>query len=183
MNKTIIENGIEVYKYHFCEHCNKRIPVKKSHKLKGIPKCIKGHSGHKFKKGHNFVGKKGYHLSAETIQKQSIAKSGKNNPNYEGNNGFKNSEENYNFVDGYGHERWRCKHRKIGFCPLNKKTRISNTMHHLSDRETVIFEPKEFHDACYHGRGCSKEYRKMADAIALMWYSIEWFHLHGISID
>jgi len=138
----------------------------------GFKKGVRSNIDGEFKKGEkakNWNGfKKGYHPSPETIKKMSNSHSGKNN---------------LNWVDGYKQERWNSKIRGLGFEPLNKKNKISNTMHHLSDGETVVFEPKEFHDACNHrGKFSKGKNRKMADAIALMWYSIEWFYKHGIEV-
>jgi len=160
MAKTIIENSIKVYKNHFCHcPCHQRIPVKKCHTRFGIPRFIHGHNNieNKFKKGVRI--------------------------NIDGE--FKIGKDNLKYIDGCAKERINFKQRGKGFYPLNKKNKISNTMHHLSDNETVIFEPKELHDCCYHAGHVSnnKEQRKMADAIALMWYSIEWFHNHGIEIE
>jgi len=201
INAVIIkENGILVYKYHRCGcGCNTRIPYRESQTKNGLPEYISGHNPHGtetqfkkgeyqgfgFKKDHKPWNKDGHHseetcdkmreshlgthLSEETKQKLREANSGENHPKW---------------IDGYALERWNSKKRGKGFNPLNQKNNVSTTMHHLSDGETVIFEPKSFHDACPHG-GVSKtkENIEMADEIALMWYSIEWFHLHGISIE
>jgi hypothetical protein len=90
-------------------------------------------------------------------------------------NGFKKNCIPCNYIDGYHQERAGSKRRGLGFIPINDKNELSNTMHHI-DESLVIFEPKVFHEAVYHSYGCSKEQRKLANRIAWMWYSTEWFY-------
>jgi len=180
---VIKENDILVYKYHVCAHCSERIPHMEYHIRKGIPRFIYGHQN----KGE-YNPMCGHKYTKETLEKMS-----KNHANFSGKNNpmsdvHRFGEDNPNFKDGYGgQDRSNSKQQDKGFNPLNKKNNVSTTMHHLSDGETVIFEPEAFHKACYHSYPKDhpkyEEHKKMADEIALMWYSIEWFYIRGISIE
>jgi len=216
MAKWIIENGIKVYKNHFCHcPCHGRIPYPKSsasksnHEKRGIPKYIRGHwnRGKKFSKEHRENMSKaqtGKHLSEETCLKLSKAHSGENNYWFGktlseehieklravklGKKMSKDTcekmriarlgEKNPNFVDGYGQERGNSKFRGRGFFPLNKKTKIADTQHHI-DEDIVIFIPREMHEKNWHNLKTGEGMDKI-NALAFEFYTIQWCEEHDI---
>ena len=187
--KTIIENGIRVYKDYIChcknangDSCGLRIPYpitisgKRNHKYRGIPNVIHGHNrsflgkqhtktskkknsiAHKgihpkseFKKGdcvgskNNFYGKKHTEESLEKMREAHIGLlCGENHPMYK-----KYGEDNPNYIDEYNQERHRSNRTHKGFFPLNQKTKIANTQHHIDDK-LVVFIARKLHEKNKH---------------------------------
>jgi len=77
------------------------------------------------------------------------------------------------WIDGYSDERYNASLKNKGFIPLNHKTTMSNTQHHL-DNNTLVFEPKSLHNACNHsGNRSNSDYRIIANMIALAWLNVQ----------
>jgi len=186
------------YKFKCKCGCEGKILIRESHKKNGIPEFISGHNPHgiktRFKNGEkatNWNGfkegnipwnKDGYH-SPESCKKMSISHLGTHLSESTKLKLSKiNSGENHpRYIDGYAHERGNSVRTGKGFIPLNHKTKIANTMHHLEGDEYVIFEPKELHDACYHGHHHNHgESRQIADEIAYNWLWEELEHDYNL---
>ena len=157
--------------------------MKHKNKIKIYCRCgcgLKPKKGNKYINGHNQRGKLAWNSNLSHEDDERIL-AGKEHPMYN-----VHLIPGPNYIDGYSQERSNANLKGHGFNPLNEKNNVSTTMHHLSDNETVVFEPKAFHDACYHNYSKEdpkrEEAQKMADEIALMWYSVEWFHKRGIPV-
>lgn len=160
MVKNIIKNNIKVYPDNFCEcedkygnNCGLRIPYPLSrsglnkHKRDGIPKLIHGHNG----KNH----------SSEAIEKMRKSKVDEKNPSY---------------IDGYGCERCGAKKRGLEFYPLNEKTKIANSPHHI-DKKLVVFIPRKLHRSIQHSVKNDKNMDKINGL------AFEWCNKRGIELQ
>ncbi len=154
MIKTIIENGIRVYKNHYCKHCGKRIPFRKSHKLPGhsIPKYLKGHynigthrsleSRMKMAKIHKHTATRtGSSVSLDSRKKISESMKKRYREGYQG----KTKYDMFTYLRNCERQSQK---QGLGFNPLNTPFRGS-MMHHI-DENNVIFIPADVHTLNWH---------------------------------
>lgn len=158
---------VKVYKNHYCKHCGKRIPIRESHKRNGIPEHIHGHQcvvNSPLKKGHK-IGKR--------------FRKGEKAINW---NGFKNGEDNLNYVDGCGFERnsaiYNSLSRGLPYPSFLNKPFKGASPHHLTE-DVVAFIPLELHRSVgYHS---VKKNINMIEIneLALEFVSIEAYKKYG----
>jgi len=175
-DKTIIIKGKLYYANTYCKcNCNSRIPVPeteaglKNHKYRGLPDYIKGHGGYKFEIGNTInLGKE---HTKEWKQSKSESMIGSKHFNYNGGQKIAQARKN-NVKDN----------KSSNF--LNTPNNVANEQHHLfcTNKEWVVWEPKEFHEDCYHGPRCTKEQKEMSDAIALMYLEEELNHKYKLEL-
>ena len=146
--------------------------------------------------GHNQRGKRpsNYGKPMSEEQKEKLRKnhadvSGENNPMF-GTHRVHSEEtiekmreshigdKNAFWIDGLGNERGSATHRGLNFYPLNKKTKIANSPHHIDD-DVVIFIPREMHKKYYHRRDKPETMKKLNE-LAFEFYTIQWFEEHNI---
>jgi predicted DNA-binding protein YlxM (UPF0122 family) len=100
----------------------------------------------------------GKHHSEEYKRKMREINKGKNNPYWRGGVRLSNI-------------RHTCKRRQLGFKPLNQPFENCEG-HHLQDRETVIYIPKELHRRIYHNNWKSINMNTI-DALALYYLELQ----------
>jgi hypothetical protein len=159
MPKTIIENGIHVYKNHRCIcGCNKRIPYPttrfgmRSHKYRGIPDYINGHSN-PFKKGNKLGFKKGHHPVTEFKKGQCSI----NHPAFK--DGLRSAFGSY-----FNNSRYR----GLDCIPINEP--FDNCECHHMTKDVVMFIPKWLHESIWHSLETGKNMDEMNNAC------YEWFY-------
>jgi hypothetical protein len=150
---TIIEDGIVVYKNHFCQcPCHGRIPVRKSNKVHGIPKFIWGHQNGgknqslktrlKMIRSHGINKPNlGISLSVDTKKKISLSVKKRYKEGYLG-------ETEYDLYDYLNRCKVQSYKQGLGFNPLNTPFKHCS-MHHI-DEMNVIFIPVNIHRENWH---------------------------------
>lgn len=165
MAKTIIEDGIKKYKNVICDcGCGGRIIWNKCQKYNGIPKYIHGH--------HN----RDIPMSEEQKEKQSKAMKKWHKEHLHPLLG-KFGEDNPKYIDEYNQERNDAKYRGLEFYPLNEKTKIANTSHHI-DEKLVVFIPEKLHRSVLHRTGqWESEANKKINRLAFKWLNDQGIEL------